>query len=87
MDRMFTECLTRDVLRLCRPMCGKALPFRPRVYFSIEAMPHLADTRRRLGSLKDYETGKAKPFRTSDGEAVRRLHIGSRSLEEAIDCV
>jgi len=39
-------CLLKS--RLCRLMCGKALPFRNARYFSFEATPHDSGTRRSL---------------------------------------
>ena len=49
------------VLRLCRPMCGKALPFRFPDYFFTEAMPHESCARRSLGVSKDCPTEGPSP--------------------------
>jgi len=39
-------------VRLCRLMCGKALPFRARVKMFFEAAPRKASMRRSLAELK-----------------------------------
>ncbi|MEP6902321.1 MAG: hypothetical protein ABJA66_11260, partial [Actinomycetota bacterium] len=57
-----------DNKRLCRPMCGKALPFRLTIhnlrgYASKQWRSHM--------NMKEFD-GKAEPFRTSVGKAQRK---------------
>jgi hypothetical protein len=61
---------TSDGLRLCRLMCGKAMPFRDDLVEMKEALP--PDFCEALASLKKRLYGKAKPSRTSGGTATIR---------------
>jgi hypothetical protein len=55
-------------MRLRRPMCGKALPFRNATLYDEEAVP----PRRGAASLDktQEQSGKAEPYRTSGGKAA-----------------
>lgn len=65
-DKLFYNVCLR---RLCRPMCGKVLPFRDVRFNAREALPPT----RGVASANDESklTGKAKPYRTSVGKAAR----------------
>jgi hypothetical protein len=63
--------------RLCRPMCGKALPFRNSFHLGFEAMPRLMRARRSLtGSIngmterRSLSAHQAAQPRKSDSEFV-----------------
>jgi hypothetical protein len=64
----------RLLLRLCRPMCGRAMPFREctidfgeRLCLEPAAVP-----RRRSLRWQTKPVGKAKPYRTSGGRAAKQ---------------
>src|ERR1700730_6435 len=63
-----------ETSRLCRPMCGKPLAFRPGCLLSPEALP----VRPRGVASRCFEigcSGKAEPYRTSGGGATGEVRF------------
>ena len=65
---------TSSIPRLCRLMCGKAMPFRLIFFQYEEAMPPKFAEAQPLPCRACH--GKAEPFRTSNGKAAKltKLH-------------
>jgi hypothetical protein len=68
-----------QLLRLCRPMCGKALPFRYVLLLFLEAMPPIPEAQPRERVKKP--NGKAESFRTSNGIAGKKGLAGKPEVE------
>ena len=64
-------------MRLCRLMCGKAMPYRERWFNELGG--YASNLSRGVASLiyLDISYGKAKPFRTSGGKAAITLQRSS----------
>jgi hypothetical protein len=62
-------------LRLCRSLCGKASPFRPRtfLYNLFSAAGRLSLPAAEKENISGTSPGKAEPFRKARGEAPRGL--------------